>query len=154
MELIGAPIDSCVEACCNGEQNSTAAQYCQENDCCQEACCGEENESTEGQCLPENEPCQDKCCAEDKHSLAGQSRESVSCQDPCCDGNPSTENGGTCQTLEQLLEQKPKDPPCCAGKPSPCCDKSCLERLAARECLNGTDCSGEIPSRSSARAQP
>jgi hypothetical protein len=25
-------------------------------------------------------------------------------------------------------------PSCCEGKASPCCDKSCLDRLALREC--------------------
>jgi Cu2+-exporting ATPase len=30
-------------------------------------------------------------------------------------------------------------PECCSGMPAPCCDETCLDRLALRECDTGTD---------------
>lgn len=45
----------------------------------------------------------------------------VDCTDGCC-------------AESALADEKPEQPPCCTGKPSPCCDTSCLDRLAAREC--------------------
>lgn len=153
MTLPGEAIKSCEDACCAEQQNSTARQCSQENNFCQEACCTGERISTEGQYLRENESCQDKCCAEDKHSLPEESlKEGISCKDACCDSDPSRKDGNTCRAQERLLEQPSEDPPCCAGRKSPCCDKSCLDRLAARECQNGTDCSGEMSPRSATRA--
>jgi Cu2+-exporting ATPase len=32
-----------------------------------------------------------------------------------------------------------KAPDCCSGMPAPCCDETCLDRLALRECDTGTD---------------
>lgn len=50
------------------------------------------------------------------------------CKDDCC-SEPSVEKA-----------EDPSNPSCCEGKPSPCCDESCIERIALRECdvLSGT----------------
>ncbi|KAK4233839.1 E1-E2 ATPase-domain-containing protein [Achaetomium macrosporum] len=57
--------------------------------------------------------CADECCA-------------VKTQDGCDGGNglgnPSMET------------EKPEAPPCCEDKASPCCDATCLDRLALRAC--------------------
>ncbi|KAK3897723.1 E1-E2 ATPase-domain-containing protein [Staphylotrichum tortipilum] len=49
----------------------------------------------------------------------------AACKDSCC-GPPS-----------QSDNEKAQPPPCCEGKPSPCCDVSCLDRLALRACGDG-----------------
>lgn len=143
MALIAEANTSCHEACCTGEQNSCAGQCSQESEFCQETCCAAENQPTAGRCLNEVEPCQDKCCAGDGHSLAEPSpRESVSCQDACCDDTLSMQDGDAQRAHGKFPDKTSEDPPCCAGKPSPCCDKSCLERLAARECEQSSSCGG------------
>jgi Cu2+-exporting ATPase len=47
---------------------------------------------------------------------------------------PGTGCADGCCAAPTEAENKPHPPPCCAGKPSPCCDMSCLERLALRAC--------------------
>lgn len=139
----GAASGCCQEECCAEEMTSPAEQCAEESDCCQEACCAEDKASTARQGLRENESCQDRCCAEDSSSSATQSpREGVSCQDTCCDNTRSTKGGDTHDAHADSPGKALEYPPCCAGKPSPCCDKSCLERLAARECEQSTNCSG------------
>jgi len=48
------------------------------------------------------------------------------CKDSCC-GPPAQSDG----------DKTPPSPPCCQGKSSPCCDASCLDRLALRACGDG-----------------
>ncbi|KAF4339427.1 Cu2+-exporting ATPase [Fusarium beomiforme] len=112
------------------------------------------------------------CCgppASAPESVAAETPQSDvgSCKDSCCDeGDVATEvkddkplnedqedvccASGTC-------EEKNKDdtPDCCRGKASPCCNTSCIDRLAMRECelstsqkSNATGC-GSTSSNSS-----
>ena len=81
--------------------------------------------------------------------------ETSSCQDSCCDGSdgdaeplktkdpgqgePNQENPDDCCSSGKCADKKAaKDstdaPDCCRGKVGPCCDTSCLDRLAMREC--------------------
>lgn len=46
------------------------------------------------------------------------------------DRGPTESRGST----EKLQEEDPNKPSCCKDKPSPCCDVSCLDRIALREC--------------------
>ncbi|KAB8219544.1 E1-E2 ATPase-domain-containing protein [Aspergillus novoparasiticus] len=46
------------------------------------------------------------------------------------DQGPTESRGST----EKLQEADPNKPSCCKDKPSPCCDVSCLDRIALREC--------------------
>jgi hypothetical protein len=49
------------------------------------------------------------------------------CADNCCDvPSPSQDDNRDAESLGR--------PSCCTGKPSPCCDVSCLDRLAPRAC--------------------
>lgn len=64
--------------------------------------------------------------------------------DECCarqpaDGEEVGCNKGCCQTATATATELPggddmSTPSCCQGKASPCCDESCLDRLALREC--------------------
>ncbi len=42
-----------------------------------------------------------------------------------------------CDAPTRPVGDKTAPPPCCEGKPSPCCDVSCLDRLALRACGDG-----------------
>ncbi|KAH8713316.1 P-type cation-transporting ATPase [Beauveria bassiana] len=61
------------------------------------------------------------------------------CRNLCC-----SESDDTPLLADTSLDQgKDKAPDCCAGKSGPCCDTSCLDRLAMRECEDGPDtCDG------------
>ncbi|KAI8723263.1 HMA domain-containing protein [Fusarium sp. LHS14.1] len=75
-----------------------------------------------------------------------QVEDNTSCQDSCCDdgesetsqGNAVPQEADDCCTSGSCADEKPKDdsdaPDCCRGKISPCCDASCLDRIAMREC--------------------
>ncbi len=54
------------------------------------------------------------------------------CRDLCCDN--------TTLAVDNSLDKDKEDAPdCCADKIGPCCDTSCLDRLAMRECVGGPD---------------
>ncbi|CEL11725.1 hypothetical protein ASPCAL14822 [Aspergillus calidoustus] len=97
-------------------------------------CCGPSASTTEPHVLP-----------------ISQSREMSSCQDTCCDsdgaeplnttapgqGEPTLENLDDGCPAGELMDNELNDtntPDCCRGKADPCCDTSCLDRLALREC--------------------
>ncbi|EEU40720.1 uncharacterized protein NECHADRAFT_33309 [Fusarium vanettenii 77-13-4] len=75
-----------------------------------------------------------------------QVEDNASCQDSCCDdgesetsqGNAVPQEADDCCASGSCADEKPNDdsdaPDCCRGKISPCCDASCLDRIAMREC--------------------
>lgn len=86
----------------------------------------------------------------DVTTLAALSEKTSSCQNSCCDSDdaehtpapgqktPTPENPDCCCTpgkcADNITENHTDAPDCCRGKVSPCCDTSCLDRLAMREC--------------------
>ncbi|KAF2443926.1 heavy metal translocatin [Karstenula rhodostoma CBS 690.94] len=74
----------------------------------------------------------------------------IACEeDECCQKQPDsgvnechTDSGNDASKKDSCCSSKPVDvelqdlkpPSCCEGKPSPCCDSSCIDRLALREC--------------------
>ncbi|KAB8275370.1 E1-E2 ATPase-domain-containing protein [Aspergillus minisclerotigenes] len=65
------------------------------------------------------------------------------------DRGPTESRGST----EKLQEEDPNKPSCCKDKPSPCCDVSCLDRIALREChkeqiLSSNEASPKLPTPS------
>lgn len=80
--------------------------------------------------------------------IAAPIEETSSCQDSCCDEPLETKDPrqeelnqnvpGDCCSSGKCTDDKAKDdsdaPDCCRGKVGPCCDTSCLDRLAMREC--------------------
>ena len=105
--------------------------------------------------------CDSTCCAPPKALPAGihtptlpllnihVAGSAITYEDECCQSQP---NGGVkdCHTgsakdtskkdgcrSSKTVDVEPRDlkrPSCCEGKPSPCCDSSCIDRLALREC--------------------
>lgn len=150
---------ACTDGCCEVTDASaggkvTAAATLEDNS--GDSCCAAEvtsrtdsNEAADG--------CQDKCCTAEAVSQ-GQGTTDYGCcgDDICCqkdqDFNAQNQkaqeqvvcNDKSCDEKGPVFSSKPEE--CCLGKPSPCCDDSCLDRLAARECRNfSTRCSGESP---------
>jgi Cu2+-exporting ATPase len=100
-------------------------------------CCGQQAPSPEPVAAP----------------IATPTEKMNSCQDSCCDGNDleedldtndlgqeerTQENPDDCCSSGKCANDKPEHDPdtpdCCRGKVGPCCDTSCLDRLAMREC--------------------
>ncbi|ODM17940.1 hypothetical protein SI65_06728 [Aspergillus cristatus] len=65
-------------------------------------------------------------------------KDKATADDCCTPSQPKQDREkGCCTVLEQpQAENDPNEPGCCDGKPSPCCDVSCLDRIALRECEN------------------
>ena len=88
----------------------------------------------------------------DDTPIAASTEEMRSCQDSCCDdddpdplnttascqGEPTKETPDDCCSNGKCSDNKAENdtdaPDCCRDKVSPCCDTSCLDRLAMREC--------------------
>ncbi|KAK4188567.1 E1-E2 ATPase-domain-containing protein [Podospora australis] len=59
------------------------------------------------------------------------------CQDGCCGPKPPVTihlDAGADAGAKTNTSEQPDPPACCEGKPSPCCDASCLDRIALRTC--------------------
>lgn len=136
---------------------------------CQKGCCGpkveeppNQDDCGKGCCGPKvvEPPQQDDCgkgCCDSSVPEPVQSEEKDSCNAGCCSSNAaalvSLQKDDCCasdlEPTEDACEdgccskKAPKDPAkpdCCAGKPSPCCSTSCIDRIALRECQAGSDC--------------
>ncbi|KAK3369685.1 copper-translocating P-type ATPase [Lasiosphaeria ovina] len=86
------------------------------------------------------DPVQDDCgCDSTGASEAG------GCQDGCCDeasqagqdnvnGAKTGRGVGASYCTPDAASKEPQTPECCENKQSPCCDETCLDRLALRAC--------------------
>lgn len=136
----GADDGSCKNGCCGADEVAqdptpvgieAASRSSGGNTAYKDACCEAE--------VPSAAPCKDEvvdtclagCCAAEGPSQAKAAEVKEDCGASCC----ASEG-------ERAVESS-EDPDCCRGKPSPCCDVSCLERLAARECQQEKACNGE-----------
>lgn len=157
--------DSCNDACCAGESSKgicedaccTSAQPSgsykakvedEPDNTCVDACCADEGpshvQSTGGQ-----DHCGDACCT-DQGSHEAESaalKAPVSCQEGCCavedESGPDCEDA-CCMSDAQAVKNS-VDPDCCKDKPSPCCNVSCLDRLATRECQQASNSESRFP---------
>ncbi|EWZ78570.1 Cu2+-exporting ATPase [Fusarium oxysporum f. sp. lycopersici MN25] len=101
-------------------------------------CCGPPAPATEPVAAPiaapieETSSCLDSCCP--GGDIDAEPRET---KDPG-QGEPNQEKPDDCCSSGECADDKAKDdtdaPDCCRGKVGPCCDTSCLNRLAMREC--------------------
>ncbi|KAL7648964.1 hypothetical protein ACMYSQ_012643 [Aspergillus niger] len=96
----------------------------------------------------------------DVTSLMTPNEKTSSCRDSCCDSDVAgpldtasgqkeltPEKSDDCWSPGKYTDNKTENhtdaPDCCRGKGSPCCDTSCLDRLAMRECeMSATDAPG------------
>ncbi|KAH7114790.1 p-type copper atpase, partial [Dactylonectria macrodidyma] len=101
-------------------------------------CCGPPAPATEPVAAPitapieETSSCQDSCC-----DGGDSDAEPLETKDPG-QGEPNQEKPDDCCSSGKCADDKAKDVTdahdCCRGKVGPCCDTSCLDRLAMREC--------------------
>jgi Cu2+-exporting ATPase len=87
--------------------------------------------------------CHEECCVGPTEKP--QDSDNVSCGrgditvvDECCTpkSNDRRCKKSCCAEPNPPQVEDPNNPSCCKGKASPCCDVSCLDRLALRECEN------------------
>lgn len=138
--------DACNDGCCEVEKSSKVTDYQRVDMCLEDGCCGDEEakipevgdccDDDGGCCTAEEgstpvvETCQDACCAEEGIYKASKESSDAGCEDACC-------------SSDKTATKKSDAPACCDGKPSPCCDVSCLDRLADRECEEQSN--GKLP---------
>jgi Cu2+-exporting ATPase len=72
--------------------------------------------------------CHSSCCGQDKETRSG---------DLCVPRTPDQGHTETRRSVWKPQEEGANRPDCCKDKPSPCCDVSCLDRIALRECEKG-----------------
>ncbi|OPB43264.1 hypothetical protein A0O28_0111280 [Trichoderma guizhouense] len=89
----------------------------------------------------EDKQCQGSCCGESVEELqtdktSESKAQEVDLKDDCCAPqiSQSSCSKGCCSKGDKPCPDIIKAPPCCEGKISPCCDQTCLDRLALREC--------------------
>jgi Cu2+-exporting ATPase len=134
------PGDTCRDNCCaDTEKLKTETVAAASEDSCKDACCSENKppvdaccSEKETACCSEKEPAVDTCCSEKKPAVDACCSEKKTAVDACCgEEKPAVD---ACCSEKKTAVEDPNNPSCCEGKPSPCCDVSCLDRLAAREC--------------------
>lgn len=157
---------ACNDGCCAIGEPLRAAEGSAVNKCQEDGCCADEkvdapevDDSCNGGCCaaeeatnPVAEACQDACCGNEQ---AIKEEPGPSCQDGCCSEEtaPKTtieeldaDHQNACCSSGKTATKETNTPACCEGKTSPCCDISCLERLAGRECEEkNTNCNGKPP---------
>ncbi|PTB67796.1 heavy metal translocatin [Trichoderma citrinoviride] len=100
--------------------------------------CGKLNNDHSSSNEDDDQSCQDSCCGDSEDELQDESAcqnmdKAANLEDDCCAPQPSC-NKGCCSNEEKPCPDDKPAPDCCEGKISPCCDQTCLDRLALREC--------------------
>lgn len=115
----------------------------------EETWCNEPTDPCKGKARPG--ACEGGCCNDQSTEAIGE-KDIPSCgtsasKEACCAGNPTAEAGGldrsvSCSGTTLLSDPatlvEPTVVECCEGKSSPCCNETCLDRLAMRECDMGS----------------
>ncbi|KAK4448904.1 copper-translocating P-type ATPase [Podospora aff. communis PSN243] len=112
------------------------------DDGCKDSCCDGESESaTDEKREPAPSGCQSGCCGESPTGQANTSRANSSPsrdegQDCCAPVAAVPHSSEDCSSPAQSPKNvtNPTEPECCDGTTVPCCDDSCLDRLALRAC--------------------
>lgn len=135
---------SCADACCSSGNSpptnsspDTRTGTVRNHDgssAAEELFCAEiteagDNNGRVNTCYASDEVEPDKDCAPARADAAQQ------------DGLQASRKKGCC-SIEPAAPERSADLNCCVDKPAPCCDTSCLDRMAVRECQQSTNCSG------------
>lgn len=123
-------------------------------DCCSPPAVGHETDITSLVPSGEKKSCCQGSCRCDSNDAepsdttnSGQKESALEELDDCC-----SPVDGKCE--ESQTEKDDDAPECCKGKVGPCCDTSCLDRLATRECeLSATTALG-LNSESNTKYEP
>lgn len=151
-KLISETAETCKEGCCE-ESDGEVDDCCNETqhqevvtgtDDCQAGCCGE-SPSKPSSCKPSKPLEKAKSCSKDAGGCCGNnvvSEPEPAQQDDCCSGRDAICSGAKESGAADVANRGSDEVmDCCRGKPSPCCDESCLDRLALRECDTGSESS-------------
>lgn len=138
-------------------------------DACKKGCCGDYVKDASGifgvvcnnpsksdeSCGPKakaEENCNKGCCETFQESKPVQPSDTLTaieddCRAPVATAEENCKKG--CRSSPVPKSQEEKVPSCCEGKTSPCCDSTCIDRLALRECTSGkrSDRKGESHAR-------
>ncbi|PNY27777.1 P-type cation-transporting ATPase [Tolypocladium capitatum] len=131
-----APSGSCCAGCCGADEPSSDHCGSGYSTSCADACC-QRDSAAAYQSKADTTICTDGCGNDEPAvatTLAACQDSEPACNDGCCGAEPPEASAAA---------DKPDVADCCRGKLSPCCDESCLDRLALRECADRT-CAGEI----------
>lgn len=128
---IDEPPSACDDGCCESD-GDIAGDIAEDDDksadpACEDTCC-EKVLACASQPTTDVKSNAGDCCGADT-SITKTLPESPASPSPCnkgCCGEASSEAPAATDVV--------KAPDCCGDKPSPCCDESCLDRLALREC--------------------
>lgn len=156
MAMVSGCCSTSAKAPCNQASSATLnpRRHGDTDSCCDDACstasehldlpkptvsnCDDTVKANYKPCLTASDSCRDLCCGEP----SGQLQDNVSCVDKsprvneCCTHRPaklSCDEDCFSGSVSSPLINAPV-PSCCDGRPTPCCDQSCLDRIALREC--------------------
>ncbi|KAK1525673.1 copper-translocating P-type ATPase [Colletotrichum costaricense] len=108
-------------------------------------------DSKQDSCAPKSKNCSSGCCGSARGKRPTDSPETTSIKAVAGEVIAVTESDGDepvkicsddgkkgcCSSGSAPDIRGEKTPSCCEGKTSPCCDSTCIDRLALRECANG-----------------
>ncbi|KAK2016226.1 copper-translocating P-type ATPase [Colletotrichum eremochloae] len=117
-------------------------------DDCQKGCCSSPSASDtimdgkDGCCAPKpsiQEDCNKGCCSsqigkQDQSDLVSESDLKADCCDSTLEPVDGSKKGCCSFSSPSMKTVDEKTPSCCEGKTFPCCDSTCIDRLALREC--------------------
>ncbi|KAK4093052.1 hypothetical protein Purlil1_2209 [Purpureocillium lilacinum] len=171
---------SCTDGCCGGGASGAVAAASTASDCCDskpakdcdvadnvekscsDGCCDKplaNKQNTDAVALQANisndgqQTCTEGCC--DKPPANTQTTDALAHLTNASIGEKQAFTDGCCDS--QPVDTKVNDSTdCCRGKSSPCCDESCLDRLALRECdskaCDASSCDGSSSSATKNKA--
>ncbi|KAF4842287.1 P-type cation-transporting ATPase [Colletotrichum siamense] len=153
--------DNCKKECCGNDTikntNVASANEVTPKDDCKKGCCGDsvkdasgivdvvrnntsKPNETCGSKVKAEENCNKGCCETIRESKPVQPSGTLTAiEDDCCALVAKAEENckkGCCSSPAPKSQEE-KVPSCCEGKTSPCCDSTCIDRLALRECTSG-----------------
>ncbi|KAH8697565.1 copper-translocating P-type ATPase [Talaromyces proteolyticus] len=144
---------------------ASGADSCKDSRCCQpspktrESDCCNSNLKRLDRCIPTGilpTACRNACCGGPNKAI----QDTFSCGtnevkvDDGCYTHEQDWEGNHPSAAEELNAEGPENPSCCEGKTYPCCDVSCLDRIALRECDKGKRVSRSIESPQAAAYSP
>ncbi|KAL4863241.1 E1-E2 ATPase-domain-containing protein [Aspergillus spectabilis] len=139
MACTGADSPSAPTSSCCGDNTAIGADFRYQPSAkpTNDNCCGSKTMDTGSEV-----PSADCCGGSSKVTACSPSsalKETETTGDACC-ASPSsdeTPKDNCCSGPKIEETEDPTNPSCCKDKPSPCCDTSCLDRIALRECSQG-----------------
>ncbi|KAJ6790263.1 hypothetical protein PWT90_06579 [Aphanocladium album] len=138
-------MDACDKGCCEESAQKCAEQKSVEitSDTgeCETGCCGGTLAASASLCCEKPADERSTCSAGANDCCGGSVTSEPAGKADCCNDTSSSRN--TFKDAAAAITANGTDSSvmdCCRGKPSPCCDESCLDRLALRECTEGSCC--------------